>query len=108
MLLDLDLELMLRVLRVSIEKLGNEMIKEVHKSIIAMWELTGSISPIDKVKETHVHGVKTILGTRLIEGNLNDYEKRLLRFRYIRVVPNIKSERLIEVLSNPYSMALCN
>jgi len=61
MLLDLDFELMLRVLGVSIEKLGNEMIKEVHKSIITMWELAGSISPIDKVKEDHVHGVETIL-----------------------------------------------
>jgi len=68
---------MLRVLRVSIEKLGNEMIKEIHKSIITMWELARSISSIDKVKEDHVHDVETFLRMRLIEDDLNDYEKRL-------------------------------
>ncbi len=90
-LLDLDIELMLRVLRVPIEKLSDKVVKEVSKRIVTVRELTGSIPSIDKVKEALVHGVEMVLGIELVEGDLNDYEKQLLA----EIEPRYRSSKWI-------------
>ncbi len=77
-LLDLDVELMLRVLRIPIEKLSDKVVKEISKRIVTVRELTGSIPPIDRVREALAHGVETVLGIELVEGDLSEYERKLL------------------------------
>ncbi len=90
-LLDLDVELMLKLLRVPIEKMSDKVVKEVGKRIVTFRELVGYVPPIERVREALRHGVETVLSIKLEDGDLNDYERELLQ----QVEPRYRSEEWV-------------
>ncbi len=90
-LLDLDVELMLRVLRIPIEKMMDKAVKEISKRVVTFRELKGYVPTINDIKKALAHAVEVVLNLKVYEGDLNNYEKNLLR----EVEPRYRSEEWI-------------
>lgn len=90
-LLDLDVELMLKLLRIPVEKVSDKIVGEVSRRIVTFRELAGYVPSIERVREALRHGVEAVLGLELEEGDLNEYEKQLLR----EIEPRYRSEEWV-------------
>ncbi len=78
-LLDLDVEKMLRVLRIPVEKLSDKAVKEVGKRIVTLRELLGKPPSIEEVKQAFSEALRRVLGLEVFEGELSEAELKEVR-----------------------------
>jgi len=77
MLVDFDIDTMLRSLRIPVEKLKAKEIDSVKERVTCLqWEL-GYVPPLDEIKNTIVTGFEKDLGIELKPAGLTDTEKQL-------------------------------
>ena len=77
MLVDFDVDTMLRSLRIPVEKLKAKEIDSVKERVTCLqWEL-GYVPPLDDIKKAIVTGFEKDLGIELEPAGLTDIEKRL-------------------------------
>jgi lipoate-protein ligase A len=94
LLVDFDVETMLRCLRVPVEKLKAKEIDSVKRRVTCLaWEL-GHVPDIGKVKEHLAAAFARHMGVRLVPGELTDEERELLAKR----LPHFRSERWIDMV----------
>lgn len=81
MLVDFDVDTMLRALRIPVEKLKAKEIDSVKERVTCLkWE-TGRVPPLEELKETIRHGFEQCLNIRLEPGGLTREEERRFRER---------------------------
>ncbi len=81
LLVDFDVEAMVRALRIPIMKLKDKEIRSVKERVTCLrWEM-GYTPPITRVKEALRKGFEKALGLRLVEGGLTRAEEHLLECR---------------------------
>jgi lipoate-protein ligase A len=91
LLIDFDVETMLRALRIPTEKLKNKELKSVKERVTCLkWEL-GYVPPLSILKEKIVASFARKLGVEFEKGGLLPYEKKLLAEK----LPKFKSESWI-------------
>jgi len=77
-LLDLDVELMLKVLKLPIEKISDKAIKSFEERVTTVKREVGYKPSISEVVEVFKKAVKDVFGAELFEGDLNEWEKEEL------------------------------
>ncbi len=79
MLVDFDVDTMLRALRIPVEKLKAKEIDSIKERVTCLrWEL-GSTPPLETIKRAITTGFEECLGIRLEPGELEPVEKELFR-----------------------------
>ena len=79
MLVDFDVDTMLRALRIPVEKLRAKEIDSIKERVTCLkWEL-GRTPPLETIKKAIRTGFEECLGIRLEPGNLGEAEQRLFR-----------------------------
>lgn len=77
LLMDFDIETMLRALRIPLEKLKDKEIETAKERVTCLkWEI-GALPAYETVKSALREGFEETFGMRLLPGPLNDYEQRL-------------------------------
>jgi lipoate-protein ligase A len=101
LLIDFDVETMVRALRVPIAKLKDKELKSAKERVTCIkWEL-GFIPGYKEIKEALKRGFEQTLGIELGEGELTATEKRLLESR----LPEFQSEEWIYLDRRPLEEA---
>jgi lipoate-protein ligase A len=81
LLTDFDVDTMLRVLRVPVEKLKRKEIESLKERVTCLaWEL-GQSPPLDHLKRLLVEELERAFGVRLVPGELSELERDLLAER---------------------------
>lgn len=81
LLVDFDIETMIKSLKIPIVKLKDKELKDVRKRVTCLkWEL-GYIPRYDEIKSAIIQGFEEGLGIKIKEGSLTDVELRLLNER---------------------------
>jgi len=84
LLIDFDVDTMLRALRIPIMKLKDKEINSVKKRVTCIkWEL-GYQPDIDEIKHALTNGFENAFGIKLVEGGLTETENKLLKKRLSR------------------------
>ncbi|MBC7228075.1 MAG: DUF116 domain-containing protein [Thermoflexales bacterium] len=97
LLVDFDVETMLRALRIPTEKLRDKEIASVRERVTCLaWEL-GSVPPLAHIKAALAEGFAEAFGIRLEPGPLAPFEKELLAQR----LPYFQSEEWIYGVRRP-------
>jgi lipoate-protein ligase A len=95
MLVDFDVDTMLRALRIPVEKLKAKEIDSVKERVTCLnWEL-GYTPPLDEIKVAIRRGFEQELGIRLVPGELTEaeqalFEEKLTEFRSPDWIDNVK------------------
>jgi lipoate-protein ligase A len=95
MLVDFDVDTMLRALRIPVEKLKAKEIDSVKERVTCLnWEL-GHTPALEEIKAAITHGFEQDLGIRLVSGGLTDeeqslFEAKLAEFRSPAWIDNVK------------------
>lgn len=76
LLLDFDVEKMLHVLRIPVEKISDKMIDDARQRVVNLKELLGEIPDLDFVMQTLSGAFAEHFGVEFEEGNLSDAEMR--------------------------------
>jgi lipoate-protein ligase A len=101
LLVDFDVDLMLRSLRIPVEKLKDKEVESVKERVTCLkWEL-GYVPPLDEIKDAFVAGFQEILDTELGLGDLLPVEEQLYRER----LPYIESEEWVRLVRRPKETA---
>ncbi|MCY0886040.1 MAG: lipoate--protein ligase family protein [Firmicutes bacterium] len=74
-LVDFDIETMLHVLRLPIEKLTDKLVDSYRQRIVTMREILGYAPALDAVKAAMVSAVEEVLGVAVEPGSLTSYEE---------------------------------
>lgn len=81
LLVDFDVETMLRALRIPTEKLRYKELTSVKERVTCLaWEL-GQPPPLEQIKEALMEGFAEVLGVDLVPGTLTPFEEELLAQR---------------------------
>ncbi|MHA1862228.1 MAG: lipoate--protein ligase [Candidatus Thorarchaeota archaeon] len=101
LLIDFDIDLMLRSLRIPIEKLKDKEIDSVKERVTCLkWEL-GYVPPLDKIKKAFREGFEEILGVDLNPSGLLPVEEAMFKDR----LPYFKSSEWIDMVRRPENTA---
>lgn len=76
LLVDFDIDTMLRVLRLPVEKLTDKVIDSFRQRVVTMRELLHRAPPMAEVKQTLVAAVEQVLGVRVEPAGLTEEEMR--------------------------------
>ncbi|MCL4494492.1 MAG: lipoate--protein ligase family protein [Firmicutes bacterium] len=76
LLLDFNVEIMLRVLKLPIEKLTDKVIDSFQKRLVTMREILGYMPAMDDVKRSVKEALTRVLGVKLTPSELSPEEKR--------------------------------
>ncbi len=79
LLIDFDVEKMLRVLRIPAEKLTRRAIASARERVVNLRELLGSLPPLDDVKAALTRAFAEAFGVDMAPAQLNDNEQRRYR-----------------------------
>jgi lipoate-protein ligase A len=96
LLTDFDVDTMLRVLRVPVEKLKRKEIDSLRERVTCLrWEL-GAVPPLDELKEILAREFERAFGVRLVPGPLSPFERERVgaRLAYFSSDSWILGERL--------------
>ncbi len=97
LLVDFDVELMLRALRIPVEKLKDKEIDSVKERVTCLkWEL-GHVPPIEDIKNAMVTGFEEVLGTKLVPSGLIPEEEALYR----KNLPYFESDEWVNLIERP-------
>lgn len=80
-IVDFDIEEMLKVLRTPIEKLGDKAVKTMSKRVTSLREQLGFVPPHQEIKTAILEGLSTSLGHRFYQGELTETETTILADR---------------------------
>jgi len=101
LLVDFDIDLMLRSLRIPVEKLKDKEIDSVKERVTCLkWEL-GYVPPLDKIKKAFREGFEEILGVDLDPSGLLPVEEAMFKDR----LPYFKSSEWIDMVRRPENTA---
>jgi lipoate-protein ligase A len=78
LLVDFDVETMVRALRVPTEKLRDKEIDSIRDRVTCLKWILGEAPPLPRIKEALAEGFKKVLGVELTEGGLIDWERTYL------------------------------
>jgi lipoate-protein ligase A len=78
LLVDFDVETMVRALRVPTEKLRDKEIDSIRDRVTCLKWILGEAPPRPRIKEALAEGFKKVLGVELTEGGLIDWERTYL------------------------------
>ncbi|MFW9956234.1 MAG: biotin/lipoate A/B protein ligase family protein [Candidatus Thorarchaeota archaeon] len=101
LLVDFDVSLMLRSLRIPIEKLKDKEIESVKERVTCLKTELGYVPPLDQIKKAFREGFEEILGINLIPGGLLPVEKSLYEQRLLY----FKSDEWIQMIRRPENTA---
>lgn len=76
-ILDLNYEMMARILKVPDEKFRDKMAKSMREWVTSLKRELGYIPPINKIKNLLVKGYEEVLGIKLIKAEPTDIEKQI-------------------------------
>jgi len=97
LLVDFDVETMMRALRIPTEKLKDKEIESVRERVTCLsWEL-GAAPPLDQIKSAMAEGFAEVLGVDLEPGPLTGFERELLTER----LPYFQSEEWVYGVRRP-------
>jgi lipoate-protein ligase A len=97
LLVDFDVELMLRALRIPVEKLKDKEIDSVKERVTCLkWEL-GHVPPIEDIKNAMVAGFEEVLGTKLVPSELIPEEEALYRKKLLY----FESDEWVNLIERP-------
>ena len=97
LLIDFDVDLMLRSLRIPVEKLKDKEIDSVKERVTCLkWEL-GYVPPLDEIKKALKEGFEEVLGIDLKPGGLLPVEEALFNER----LPSFQSDEWIRMVRRP-------
>ncbi|MBI2865019.1 MAG: DUF116 domain-containing protein [Chloroflexi bacterium] len=97
LLLDFDVDTMLRALRVPVEKLVDKEVCSLRERVTWLSRELGHLPPLHKIKEAIWRGFEEVLGVSLVAGGLSPAEERLLREK----LPLFASKEWVEQVSSP-------
>ncbi|MCS7139469.1 MAG: lipoate--protein ligase [Candidatus Nezhaarchaeota archaeon] len=80
-LLDFDVELMLKVLKLPIEKLSDKEVKSFEERITTIKRVLGYKPTMEEVIDSFKRAVREVMKVELVDGDLNDFELSLLNER---------------------------
>jgi len=101
LLIDFDVDLMLRSLRIPVEKLKDKEVESVKERVTCLkWEI-GYVPPLNEIKDAFVAGFQEVLDTELESGGLLPVEEQLYRER----LPYIESEEWVRLVRRPKETA---
>jgi len=101
LLIDFDIDLMLRSLRIPVEKLKDKEIESVKERVTCLkWEL-GYVPPLDDIKKAFKEGFEEIIGSNLTPGDLLPVEEDMFQKR----LPYFKSNEWIDMVRRPANTA---
>jgi len=101
LLIDFDIDLMLRSLRIPVEKLKDKEIDSVKERVTCLkWEL-GYVPPLDDIKKAFREGFEEILGVNLRPSGLLPVEEAMFKNR----LPYFKSSEWIDMVRRPENTA---
>ncbi|TET10662.1 MAG: lipoate--protein ligase family protein [Candidatus Thorarchaeota archaeon] len=101
LLIDFDIDLMLRSLRIPVEKLKDKEIDSVKERVTCLnWEL-GYVPPLDEIKNVFKEGFEEILGVSLKPSGLLHVEESMFDER----LPYFKSNEWIDMVRRPENTA---
>ncbi|MDF1538114.1 MAG: DUF116 domain-containing protein [Candidatus Thorarchaeota archaeon] len=97
LLIDFDIDLMLRSLRIPIEKLADKEIDSVKERVTCLkWEL-GYVPPLDEIKRAMIDGFQEVLGVEFENGELTSEEKEV----FSELLPEYQSSDWIDMVQPP-------
>ncbi|MFW9978843.1 MAG: DUF116 domain-containing protein [Candidatus Thorarchaeota archaeon] len=97
LLIDFDVDLMLRTLRIPIEKLADKEIETVKERVTCLkWEL-GYVPPLDEIKQAIVDGFQEVLQVEFEKEVLTPVEKEV----FTELLPEFQSEEWIDMVKPP-------
>lgn len=97
LLVDLDLETMLRALRIPTEKLRDREIDSLGERLTCLRQELGLLPPVREVKEGLKRGFEEVFHIDLVVGGLNETEKNL----FAEFLPKYQSDEWIHLIKNP-------
>jgi len=97
LLVDFDVDLMLRTLRIPVEKLKDKEVESVKQRVTCLkWEL-GYVPPLQDIKSAIVEGFAEVLGVEFEAEGLYPCEKRLFEER----LPHFQSDDWVYMIEPP-------
>ncbi|NOZ82528.1 MAG: DUF116 domain-containing protein [Euryarchaeota archaeon] len=97
LLMDFDVETMLRALRIPAEKLQSKEIESVKERVTCLREQLGYLPELEEVKRALVKGFEQALGVELVRGELSSREEELFR----ELLPRFSSPEWIYGVRKP-------
>lgn len=92
LLMDFDVETMLRALRIPTEKLKDKEVEDVRGRVTCLRDELGEVPPLEEVKAALAQGFAEELGFEPEPGELSDGERELYR----EALPKFRSERWVD------------
>jgi lipoate-protein ligase A len=97
LLIDFDIELMLKTLRIPVEKLKDKEIESVKERVTCLkWEL-GYVPPLDDIKRAITNGFAQVLQVEFEKGELTSEEKKIFE----EYLPEYLSDDWIDMVKPP-------
>ncbi len=97
LLVDFDVDLMLKTLRIPVEKLKDKEIESVKERITCLkWEL-GYVPPLEEIKQAIADGFAEVLGVEFESGELYPCERYLFREQ----LPYFQSQEWVNLVQPP-------
>lgn len=90
-LIDFDVDAMIRCLKLPIKKLEDKQVQSFKERVISLREVLGSLPPLSEVKKAMAEGFSEVLGIELVDGELSESEREMLE----RELPYFRSEEWI-------------
>lgn len=97
LLVDFDVETMLRALKIPVEKLKDKEIESVKERVTWVGRELGYVPSLDKMKKALKAGFEKAFNIRLTEEGLSESEEKLLKRR----LPHFRSSRWINLQRRP-------
>jgi lipoate---protein ligase len=99
LLIEFDVERMLRVLRIPTEKLSDKAIASARERVTSLRELLGRVPSLDAVKRELADAVGAEFCVRLVEGGLTAREQE----RYAEALAEIDTADWVDLIAKPLS-----
>ncbi|UCE09587.1 MAG: DUF116 domain-containing protein [Candidatus Thorarchaeota archaeon] len=97
LLVDFDVDLMLRSLRIPVEKLKDKEVESVKERVTWLSRELNALPSIEKIKQAFVRGFEEVFDMTLVPGGLTDSEKK----RYKERLPYFESDDWIDLVQRP-------
>jgi len=99
LLVDFDVETMMRALRIPAEKLADKELESARQRVTCLREELGDVPPLEKIKQALQQGFEEVLGVRFKEMELPEYVQQLFEQKKIEFASNSWIESIREPLS---------
>lgn len=90
-LVDFDVEKMIRCLKLPVKKLEDKQVQSFKERVVSLREVLGYVPPLAEVKKAMAEGFAEVLGVEFVPGELSEREREMLE----RELPYFQSEEWI-------------